>query len=187
MTPAPSHRVVPLEGKFAVVIARSDDPDWLKVVAKFDSRERANGFCELKNFYPEANIGRPWTDKENDWLELAWELGTPTLEIAEHLKRTSGGVRMRAVHIGLKARPGGGGRRKAKAPKRPTGKPAERQAALNAESRAALDKSQQERATQKFGEPKQRRCQSCAQFFECTRIEDILCPECEGRRFEVRA
>ena len=74
-----------------------------------------------------------------------------------------------------------------KARGRPTSKIEERQAVLNAESRAALDKSQQERATQKFGAPKQRRCQSCEGFFECTRIEDILCPECEGRRFEVRA
>ena len=74
-----------------------------------------------------------------------------------------------------------------KARGRPTGKAEKRIAALNAESRAALDKSQQERATQKFGAPKQRRCQSCEQFFECMRIEDILGAECEGRRFEVTA
>ena len=75
----------------------------------------------------------------------------------------------------------------AKPARPPSGKTEKRIAALNAESRAALDKSQQERATQKFGAPKRRRCQSCEGFFECTRIEDILCPECECRRFEVLA
>ena len=74
----------------------------------------------------------------------------------------------------------------AKPARPPCGKTEKRIAVLNAESRAALDKFEQERATQKFGEPKQRRCQSCEQFFECTRIEDILCPECEGKRFAVR-
>ena len=73
-----------------------------------------------------------------------------------------------------------------KARGRPTGKAKARIAVLNAESRAALDKSQQERATQKFGAPKRRRCQSCEQFFECARIENILCPECDGKRFAGR-
>ena len=67
----------------------------------------------------------------------------------------------------------------------PSNKTEARVAALNAESLARLGHLRQERATQKFGKPKTRRCQSCFEVFDCARIEDILCAGCVGKRPRV--
>ena len=176
MNQTPTHRVVPLEGKYAVVVARREGPDWLKVIARFENLELADGYAELKNGYPKANPCRRWTDKEDKYLKLAWKLGLSPAGIAEQLKRTIDAIHARAAHLNLKARP----RRKAEPKKAPTpsDKTGERMAKLDAVSRAALEHLDLIRATGAFDQPKTRRCQGCKEFFQCSRVEDIYCAEC---------
>jgi len=127
-----------------------------------------------------TNGRRPWTEEEDNNLRLAWKLKISGRGIAEQLKRPVDAIWSRADYLGLPRRK----RRKGKA-KKPVVKPYGTEETRNAESQAALGRLGAIPATPEFDEPKKRRCQSCHEFFDCPRIEDILCAECDVKRFEA--